>query len=127
MLIAIVDAFTTEPFRGNPAATVRIPTFPDNARMQAVAREMNLSETAFAVPLAPNRIHLRWFTPTTEVPLCGHATFAMAHYLRTSGHADPAQPLTFGTLSGELTVTHAGERVWLRGRAVITLRGNLVI
>lgn len=111
MLIAIVDAFTAEPFRGNPAATVRLPAFPENSRMQAIAREMNLSETAFAVPLAPNRFQLRWFTPTVEVPLCGHATLAMAHYLRDSGDADPAQPLTFETLSGELVIRYEGEDI----------------
>jgi PhzF family phenazine biosynthesis protein len=109
MLIAIVDAFTREPFRGNPAATVRLPAFPDDARMQTIAREMNLSETAFAVPLAPNRYRLRWFTPTREVPLCGHATLAMAHYLRDSGDADGAQPVVFETLSGELIVYYEGD------------------
>jgi PhzF family phenazine biosynthesis protein len=104
MLITVVDAFTREPFRGNPAATVRLSAFPDDARMQAIAREMNLSETAFAVPLAPNRFRLRWFTPTREVPMCGHATLAMAHSLHDMGDVDPAQPLVFETLSGELTV-----------------------
>jgi PhzF family phenazine biosynthesis protein len=70
-----------------------------------------LSETAFAVPLAPNRFHLRWFTPTTEVPLCGHATLAMAHYLRDSGDVDPARALTFETLSGELIIRFEGEDI----------------
>lgn len=111
MLIAVVDAFTSEPFRGNPAATVRLPAFPDDLRMQAIAREMNLSETAFAVPLAPNRFQLRWFTPTREVPLCGHATLAMAHYLRDGGDVDPARPLTFETLSGELVVRYDGDEI----------------
>lgn len=111
MQIAIIDAFTTEPFRGNPAAAVRLPAFPDDARMQAIAREMNLSETAFAVPLAPNRFHLRWFTPTVEVPLCGHATLAMAHYLRDLGEADPARPLSFETLSGELVIRYEAEDI----------------
>jgi len=111
MQIAIVDAFTAEPFRGNPAATTRLPAFPDNARLQAIAREMNLSETAFAVPRAPNRYDLRWFTPTREVPLCGHATLAMAHFLRESGDLDPDQPLTFATLSGELVVRFEGDDI----------------
>jgi len=106
MLIAIVDAFTSEPFRGNPAATVRLPAFPDDARMQLIAREMNLSETAFAVPVESNRFNLRWFTPTREVPLCGHATLAMAHYLRESGDIDPGHPVTFDTLSGPLIVRY---------------------
>jgi len=111
MLIAIVDAFTSEPFRGNQAATVRVPSFPDDSRMQLIAREMNLSETAFAVPVAPNRYRLRWFTPTREVPLCGHATLAMAHYLRETGDIDPAQPLTFDTLSGALVIRFDGEGI----------------
>ena len=111
MLIAIVDAFTREPFRGNPAATVRLPAFPDDVRMQAIAREMNLSETAFAVPRAPNRFQLRWFTHTREVPMCGHATLAMAHYLRDTGDADITRPLVFETLSGELIVHYQGEEL----------------
>ncbi len=111
MQIAIVDAFTTKPFRGNPAATVKLSAFPEAARLQAIAREMNLSETAFAVPLAPNRFNLRWFTPTIEVPLCGHATLAMAHYLRDIGEADPARPLRFETLSGELVIRYEGEEI----------------
>lgn len=108
MRIAIVDAFTGEPFRGNPAATVLLPAYPDDARMQAIASEMNLPETAFAVPLAPNRLALRWFTPTREVPLCGHATLAMAHDLRETGRIDAAQPIVFETLSGELVVRAEG-------------------
>jgi PhzF family phenazine biosynthesis protein len=111
MLIAVVDAFASEPFRGNPAATTRLSAFPDDARMQAIAREMNLSETAFAVALAPNRYRLRWFTPTREVPLCGHATLAMAHYLRECGELDPGRALAFETLSGELTVRFEGDDI----------------
>lgn len=111
MLISIVDAFTREAFRGNPAATVRLPAYPEDARMQAIAREMNLSETAFAVPLAPNRFQLRWFTPTREVPMCGHATLAMAHSLHDMGDVDPDQPLVFETLSGELTVRRDGDEL----------------
>lgn len=111
MLIAIVDAFTSEPFRGNPAATVRLAAFPDDVRMQAIAREMNLSETAFAVPRAANRFHLRWFAPTREVPLCGHATLAMAEYLRASADIDITKPVVFETLSGELNVRFEEEEI----------------
>jgi PhzF family phenazine biosynthesis protein len=111
MLIATVDAFTREPFRGNPAATVRLSSYPEDMRMQSIAREMNLPETAFAVPLAPNRFRLRWFTPTREVPMCGHATLAMAHSLHEMGDVDPAQPLVFETLSGELTVRLDGDHL----------------
>ena len=74
--------------------------------MQAIALEMNLSETAFVLPPEPDgRRHLRWFTPATEVPLCGHATLATAHVLRESG---AEMPLHFRTLSGDLTVHTEG-------------------
>ncbi len=79
--LTVVDAFTDEPFRGNPAAVARLDTFPDETRMQAVAREMNLSETAFVVARPDGDHDLRWFTPTVEVDLCGHATLAAAHLL----------------------------------------------
>ncbi|MCC5811769.1 MAG: PhzF family phenazine biosynthesis protein [Ectothiorhodospiraceae bacterium] len=77
----IVDAFTDSPFRGNPAAVCLLdePREPD--WMQRVAAEMNLSETAFLVPQGTDRWDLRWFTPTVEVELCGHATLASAHVL----------------------------------------------
>lgn len=104
MQITVVDAFTSEPFRGNPAATALLPAYPDDARLQLIAREMNLSETAFAVRQSAHRFRLRWFTPTREVPMCGHATLAMAHALRESGDTDPSQPLVFETLSGELAI-----------------------
>lgn len=108
MQITVVDAFTAVPFRGNSAATVHLPAYPEDARLQSIAREMNLSETAFAVPLAANRFRLRWFTPTREVPMCGHATLAMAHSLREAGDVDPALPVVFVTLSGELTIRYPG-------------------
>ncbi len=76
-----VDAFTSEPFSGNPAAVAVVDAFPDPLTMQAVAREMNLSETAFVVARADGDFDLRWFTPTVEVDLCGHATLGAAHVL----------------------------------------------
>jgi predicted PhzF superfamily epimerase YddE/YHI9 len=83
MLLALrtVDAFTSEPFTGNPAAVALVDAFPDPAIMQAVAREMNLSETAFVAARPDGDFDLRWFTPTVEVDLCGHATLAAAHVL----------------------------------------------
>ncbi len=81
MDLTVVDAFTAEPFRGNPAAVAVVHEFPGDARMQAVAREMNLSETAFVVRRPDGDHDLRWFTPTLEVDLCGHATLAAAHLL----------------------------------------------
>ena len=75
-----VDAFTSEPFRGNPAAVCLLDHERADSWMQQVAAEMNLSETAFVLP-SGGGFGLRWFTPTVEVPLCGHATLATAHLL----------------------------------------------
>ncbi len=104
MQIFIVDAFTKIPFRGNPAATVLVEKFPADAQMQKIAAEMNLSETAFAEQICPNYMALRWFTPTTEVNLCGHATLAMAHYLNQINAIDSKIVLKFKTRSGDLLV-----------------------
>jgi PhzF family phenazine biosynthesis protein len=98
----VVDAFTDVPFKGNPAAVCEVEPGMEAEAMQAIAAEMNLSETAFVTPIeADGMRHLRWFTPTTEVPLCGHATLATGHVLFTAG-AD--SPLRFRTLSGELVL-----------------------
>ncbi|MDP9405795.1 MAG: PhzF family phenazine biosynthesis isomerase, partial [Actinomycetota bacterium] len=88
----IVDAFTDQPFRGNPAGVVVLDAPTEAAWMQAVAAEVNLSETAFLAP-AVDGWALRWFTPTAEVDLCGHATLASAHALWDDERADPAEPL----------------------------------
>ncbi len=101
MGLTVVDAFTDRPFTGNPAAVAVVEAFPDDDRMQAVAREMNLAETAFVVQRPDGDHDLRWFTPLTEVPLCGHATLAAAHVL--GGRA------RFHTRSGELTCRHGAE------------------
>jgi PhzF family phenazine biosynthesis protein len=100
--LGVVDAFTRERFHGNPAA-VCLPGPEATAEwMQAVAAELNLSETAFATRLSPGRWHLRWFTPRIEVDLCGHATLAMAHWLWESGCEPASQVLRFETRSGPL-------------------------
>ncbi|GAA1272493.1 PhzF family phenazine biosynthesis protein [Kitasatospora nipponensis] len=109
MRISIIDAFTDRPFSGNPAAVCLLPAgeWPAEAWMRQVAREMNLSETAFVRPLAPGgpaQWALRWFTPMTEVPLCGHGTLAATHALRTQGLAGDG-PVRFSSLSGVLTAT----------------------
>lgn len=101
--IAIIDAFASAPFKGNPAAVCLLEQEAGKQWMQQVAEEMNLSETAFLLPLEDGSYSLRWFTPTTEVELCGHATLASAHYLWTNGHAQINQPLQFHTQSGLLT------------------------
>jgi len=101
-----VDAFADRPFAGNPAAVCWLEQEADAAWMQAVAAELNLSETAFARPLG-DMLELRWFTPTVEVDLCGHATLATAHALWTSGVVD-CSPLRFRSRSGVLTCTRTG-------------------
>ncbi len=100
--ITQVDAFTAEPFRGNPAAVCVLPAAADSGWMQAVAREMNLSETAFVHPHG-DAYDLRWFTPLVEVELCGHATLASAHVLWSEGHLRRDQQAVFHTRSGVLT------------------------
>lgn len=103
MKIWIVDAFTREPFRGNPAAVTIVDHFPDDALCSSIAAEMNLSETAFLKPLGQNHFHIRWFTPTTEIKLCGHATMASAHVLWEQGLVE-GNIITFDSLSGPLRV-----------------------
>jgi predicted PhzF superfamily epimerase YddE/YHI9 len=102
------DAFTNKPFAGNPAAVCMLPAVRDEAWMRDVAREMNLSETAFLVRDG-DAFHLRWFTPAVEVALCGHATLASAHVLWECEHLKPAQQARFHTLSGLLTADQRGE------------------
>ena len=103
-----VDAFTNSPFRGNPAAVCVLPNPQDQGWMQNVAREMNLSETAFLVK-QEDGFNLRWFTPAVEVDLCGHATLASAHVLWTEGHLSPEEEARFHTRSGLLTAKLRGE------------------
>ena len=100
--ITQVDAFTSRPFAGNPAAVCILPKAADPAWMLNVAREMNLAETAFLVP-QPDGYDLRWFTPAVEVDLCGHATLASAHVLWEDGHLKPDSKARFHTKSGLLT------------------------
>jgi PhzF family phenazine biosynthesis protein len=99
-----VNAFTSRPFGGNPAAVCWLQEPAPVDWMQAVAAEMNLSETAYARSLG-DLIELRWFTPLAEVDLCGHATLATAHALWSNGVRPQGQPLRFQTKSGVLTCT----------------------
>jgi PhzF family phenazine biosynthesis protein len=103
----IVDAFTAEPFAGNPAAVCLLDHPADASWMQAVARELGLSETAFLHAVG-DAYRLRWFTPATEVELCGHATLASAHVLWTEGLLPAGAPATFETLSGRLGAERSG-------------------
>jgi PhzF family phenazine biosynthesis protein len=103
-----VDAFTRERFRGNPAAVVISDGWLPDDVMLAIAAENNLAETAFVVP-AGARFGIRWFTPTVEIALCGHATLASAYVLLAHGYAKHA-PLEFTYGGGTLTVARDGER-----------------
>jgi PhzF family phenazine biosynthesis protein len=116
-----VDAFTAEPFAGNPAAVCLLEADTDPAWMQSVAAEMNLSETAF-LRRSTGRWRLRWFTPTVEVELCGHATLASAHVLLSEGLVEAGGPVRFDSANRR----GPGDRVHLGGRAVTVLRGQLV-
>lgn len=107
-----VDAFTDEPFGGNPAAVVLLSAQPDDRWMQLVGREMNLSETAFLLP-QNGGFSLRWFTPTVEVDLCGHATLASAHVLWETETLSPDEEARFETRSGLLTARRVGELIEL--------------
>jgi predicted PhzF superfamily epimerase YddE/YHI9 len=107
MKIYQVDAFTPKPFAGNPAAVCVLASAAQEDWMQKVALEMNLSETAFLFPEGDG-YRLRWFTPTLEVSLCGHATLASSHVLWSEGFLPPAQPARFHTLSGLLTARREG-------------------
>jgi predicted PhzF superfamily epimerase YddE/YHI9 len=101
-----LDAFTTRRFSGNPAAVMVLDHFPDNGVLQAIAAENNLAETAFLVPETGN-YRLRWFTPSVEVPLCGHATLASAAVVME--RLEPSRTeVTFRSASGPLTVMRSG-------------------
>ena len=102
-----VDAFTDTPFSGNPAAVCILPEHRDKRWMQEVAREVNLSETAFLHP-RDDGFDLLWFTPSAEVDLCGHATLASAHALWEMGHLEPHEQARFHTRSGLLTAQRKG-------------------
>ena len=103
IVITQVDAFTDTVFGGNPAAVCVLEEAREAAWMQAVAGEMNLSETAFLRRRSDGAFDLRWFTPTVEVDLCGHATLAAAHVLWAQGVGAPPGELRFHTRSGLLT------------------------
>lgn len=108
LTITQVDAFTSEPFGGNPAAVCLLPTPAETVWMQRVAREMNLSETAFLVRRETGEFDLRWFTPAVEVDLCGHATLASAHVLWEEGQLPPDRRAVFHTRSGRLSAELRG-------------------
>ena len=103
----IVDAFTDKPFAGNPAAVCVMDKWPAEASMMKLAMENNLSETAFIVK-EPEGYHLRWFTPGSEIELCGHATLASAFVILNFVEPESSS-VSFNTMSGILTVTRKGD------------------
>jgi len=107
-----VDSFTSRPFRGNPAGVCVLENPRPDQWMQSVAAEMNLSETAFLLP-EEDGFRLRWFTPATEVRLCGHATLASAHVLWQEDTVDPSATILFHTLSGPLSASRRNELIEL--------------
>ena len=116
-----IDAFAQKPFEGNPAAIVPLDSWLDNAQMQRIANENNLAETAFLVPEERGRYGLRWFTPTTEVDLCGHATFAGAWLL--FAEIDPSlNSVSFETRSGTLVVERGAD-----DRHAMSLPSDIVV
>ena len=117
----IVDAFAEGPFAGNPAGVVLLDEPRDDSWRQAVAAELRHSETAFLEPAGPASWSLRWFTPTVEVDLCGHATLASAHVLWETGRLVTGMPARFVTRRGELAAVRLGD-----GRIELDLPVDLV-
>lgn len=114
MRMFIVDAFAERPFTGNPAAVCMLDEARSAKWMQSVAQEMNLSETAFVRPLSTNLYEIRWFTPAVEVDLCGHATLASAHILRSQGVAEKNETIVFQSLrSGTLKSSQTEDDITL--------------
>jgi PhzF family phenazine biosynthesis protein len=110
--IATVDVFTNVPFTGNPAAVCVLAEPRPDAWLRHVAREMNLSDTAFLIPRG-DEFDLRWLTPSVEVDLCGHATVASAHVLWEDGYLPADAQARFHTRSGLLTADHRNEWIEL--------------
>jgi PhzF family phenazine biosynthesis protein len=107
--VAQIDAFTRRPFSGNPAAVCPLERWLPDETLQAIAAENNLSETAFYLPRGDS-FELRWFTPTVEVDLCGHATLATAFVIWTIRRETAAPQLSFQSRSGQLKVDRDGDR-----------------
>lgn len=112
MKLWTVDAFTNQAFKGNPAAVIPVDQFPPDDLCQKIAFELNLSETAFVECRSDTSLRIRWFTPTVEVKLCGHATLAAAHILFQEKIVLGDQ-LEFQSLSGPLRVKKIGRKLTL--------------
>jgi PhzF family phenazine biosynthesis protein len=105
-----IDAFTDEPFKGNPAGVMIVDSQVSAEWMQHMALEMNLSETAFLIP-NENGFTIRFFTPTKEVPLCGHATLAAAHLVYELGLKSKDESISFKAMETDLTITKEGDLI----------------
>ncbi|WP_397538539.1 PhzF family phenazine biosynthesis protein [Rummeliibacillus pycnus] len=101
MQLSIINTFTEQPFKGNPAAVCYLSEEKESNWMQQIAKEINLPTTAF-INLLNNKYYLRWFTPTTEIPICGHGTLASSYFLWEKGLFDKEKSITFQTKSGVL-------------------------
>jgi PhzF family phenazine biosynthesis protein len=108
-----IDAFTSEPFKGNPAAVVLDNSISEN-EMKNIAAEMNLSETAFLSDSQVANFNLRWFTPKSEVKLCGHATIASLHYLYEKNLLKENSTVTFNTKSGNIKAGRNNSSYWMQ-------------
>jgi PhzF family phenazine biosynthesis protein len=129
MKIYTVDAFTNMPFKGNPAGVCPLDSMLSDEVLQNIAREMNLSETAFFTPIE-NGYHLRWYTPTKEVDLCGHATLGTSHILWQKGFLQEGEEAVFSTLSGILKANKYGDWIEMqfpRGEVIETSEFNMDI
>lgn len=100
----LVDAFTNKQFSGNPAGVIFVPEFPSGELMQNIASELNISQTAFIKPVNDGIYHIRWFTPNSEAPLCGHATIASVHILLQE-KMESNKEIKFQSISGDLLIT----------------------
>lgn len=107
-----IDAFATGPFTGNPAAVCPLKEWLSDELMQAIAAQNNLAETAFVVRIDEARYHIRWFTPATEVPLCGHATLATAFALKNE-LGETSEKVCFDSQSGLLFVSNTADQFTL--------------
>jgi PhzF family phenazine biosynthesis protein len=105
-----VDAFTSEPFKGNPAGVYISNDMPSREMMQNIAMEMNLSETAFVKPCGKD-FEIRYFTPASEVDLCGHATLSASHILYETGIVRPGKDIKFHSKAGELSISKKGKNI----------------
>jgi PhzF family phenazine biosynthesis protein len=100
----VVDAFSSAPFKGNPAAVIIVDEFPAETLMQNIAAEMRHSQTAFVKKLADKHFHIRWFSPNSEAPICGHATVASFHVMLKLGMVSYDSKVIFESMHGQLIV-----------------------